>query len=411
MRILNESSLESLDGSASVTEPTRFSFLHPLKGGAPLSTVRKALVSLGRARFFVDGERLSVDVDPGREKGLIALDMIVRSDAQGLQRVVESALSEVDEIVIGVDGRSDDETRKVAEAFADIVWTFDADDLKLSRDDWTQNRIHFANARNLGRQKVQAPWTLFLDSDEVLKEGRPLKEWVRDHDQDGVGAFGIRVELGDVNHLDTQRLARTRFRWVNQTHNMLVFDESAIATDRVIMHDTSLRSQKEIDRRNAQRSEGVDGLKEEAEKGHVGALFHLAKHRAYEGALEEAVHYTTEYRARTEPHGLLSSDRGHLAALLAIRFFEIGDDVQAELWGFRSLLDGPNVESFCVLGDVAELREDIQSALIWYEAACLTPTTEARIQIPGAAAVRWGRRDALRRVLSGDKAVPKVESA
>lgn len=392
-------------GVAPVREPTRFSFLDPFHGGPALRELRAWANERGICRLSHSGDRIFVDLVPGTEQPLLALDMIVRSDAAGLRRVVLSAISEVDEIVIGVDGRSDDETLEVAKQLADRVWSFDHVDIGLSPEAWAANRIHFANARNLGRGRVAAPWTLFLDSDEVLLPGeKSFRTWIAEFNEKPVGAFGITVDMGSLKHMDDQRLALTHYRWANETHNALLMDQMAVRTDRTIVHDTSLRSAKEQQRRIAQRENGIAAMVDEAEQGNISAIFHLAKHKAFGGELAEAVKYTLAYRERTEIHGLLAADRAHLAAILALKFFEADNDTEAELWALRSLLDGPNIEALSLLGDLAELRGDLQAARGWYTAACATPIDPARINLPAAAENRFHRLAGIEKALNGEPA-------
>ncbi len=66
---------------------------------------------------------------------LIALDMIVRNASRSLVRAIESVRPHVDEIVIGIDSRTEDmETYKVATKYADTVLTFGHEDIGLTGD-------------------------------------------------------------------------------------------------------------------------------------------------------------------------------------------------------------------------------------------------------------------------------------
>ena len=105
--------------------------------------------------------------------------MIARSDAAGLARAIKSARPYVDRVIVGVDGRSDDETFAMACRLADETWNFFAADVGLSPEAWSADRIDFAAARNLGRARVKTPWTLVIDSDEFLEVSGDLRGFVR----------------------------------------------------------------------------------------------------------------------------------------------------------------------------------------------------------------------------------------
>jgi hypothetical protein len=394
--IIEPSSLDEAVGLP-LAGPVRFTFSSPLRGGPALGDIRRALASRGRLRFSGSRARLFVDVDPGEpESPVVALDMIVRSDALGLERALLSALPLVDELVIGVDARSDPETAVVAQAFADTVYTFYAGDIGLTEEEWKDNRIHFSNARNFGREKVKAPWTLVIDSDEYIERADDLRKLARDAGV--VDAYGGLVKLEGFTQYDRQRFALTSCRWRSGTHNVLPFKRpTSTETRLVIVHDNKLRAAGETARRDEQRTAGVVAdLTEEARKGNLNALFHLAKHLlVYD--IAEGVKLAQEFRLKAEPHGLLMYERTWLAFSAAWNLYETDSFDEVELWCIRALHDGPYIEALCLLGDVAEDQGDIERAWRWYELACAAPpANKIAITWPVFTDLRWGRRDGLR---------------
>jgi hypothetical protein len=381
-----------------ITGPARFVFVNPCRGGPRLSELRTLFTRRGlHFRFSGTPARIFVDVDlKPLEAPLVALDSIVRSDARGLERVILSVLPHVDEIVIGVDGRSDEETVQVAEAYADTAWRFHAADIGLSDEEWTKNKIHFANARNLGRMRVKAPWALFVDSDEYLARPIDFREKVRAADR--VGAFGIRIRLGTFEQHDHQRLARTGYRWWSPSHNQLTVTDEIENTDALIVHDTSLRAASEVERRTRQRDSGIADLEAAAAAGQLPALFHVAKHKLGAGD-PKAIEIVQDYRFKTEVHGPFADERAYLAFCVAFSFYERDDFVNAELWCMRAMLDGPYIDAMCLLGDIAEDQSDLELARAWYEAACAVPERH-RMRLPGLSDLRWGRRDGIRLALA-----------
>ena len=295
--------------------------------------------------------------------------MIARSDAAGLKRAVQSVGRYVDRIVIGVDERSDSETHVQAEALADDYWTFDAAAIGLTDEEWAADKMHFANARNLGRARIQLPWVLVLDTDERLVHSEDLRAFARKQPSE-INGIGLRVQTGVITQVDPQRLARVDCRWEDGTHNQLPVRHPFVTADALIDHKIDLRPQVEIDRRNAQRNAAMVAMEDVAEGGDLSAMYHVAKQAAFGKDVEKAVKWVSKYRFATEIHGPAGPDRAHLAFVVACSFFEKSAFLEAEGWALRALLDGPQIESLCLLGDLALLREDRPAALVWFEGAC-----------------------------------------
>ncbi len=317
------------------------------------------------------------------DRPLVALDMIVRNDSRSLQRALESARPHVDEILIGIDERTEDaETRKVAEKYADVVWSFGADDVGLSAAQWKANMIHFSNARNIGRAKVRAPWTLFLDSDEYMGCDLDLRAVLLRYLFTDVRAFAPIVGLGSFSFRDAQRLARTYLRWESPTHNQLPgAGIKSLEAGFEVIQDTSLRTEADRHRRAQQRDEGINLLRPLAAEGDINALFHLAKHEVYKGDLAAGVKYATDYRTVSLRHGPFADHRGALAVAVAYKYQIQKDPVQAEVWALRALQDGPHIQAFEVLAELATERGQAEHASVWMAMAKVTPVRQ-NMRIP-----------------------------
>lgn len=406
--------LTGLDGFEDTTfvKSARLVLPNPRHGGPSLLEIRQALGGKGRLRISGTQARIFVDVDPGElEAPLVALETIARDDASGLERMLLSVLPHVDEIVLGIDGRSQPETLKIARAYADEVHVFEADDIGVSPDEWAANRIDFAKARNIGRARVQAPWTLVLDTDEFFVLGADDVRAKVKAATDAVGSFAPDVVIGSGIFNDVHRLARTKYRWEKGTHNQLVRDRGPAPIDFKIYSDTSLRTVDEAKRRNDQRDRGIDELIEDAAKGDLTALFHLAKHRSggTPEELAEAVRLSEDYRSRIMPHDEhLSDERAWIALGLAFRFYQEDNLDEADRWACRVLLDGPHSTAFCLLGDIAEDQGDLARARRWYQAACAIDEI-GKIKWPGITELRFGRLAGIERALADPSSATTME--
>jgi len=382
--------------------PATFTVPLPTTGDYKLKDLRALCQEHGAVRFSpwaVDDRLrgLTCIIDGANELPLVALAMIVRDDTIGLERAIISCIDQVDEIVIAVDGRSNEDTQKVAAAYADTLLVFKAADIGLSDEEWAADRIHFAKARNFGREQVHAQWTLVIDADEMFATNVELRPLMRDLDPE-VAAFTVAIGSSTFEQRDVQRLARTHFRYFSATHNQLPITGKIEDADVFITMDVSLRSAEERDRRTAQRNHGILELLEAGKKGDLSALFHAAKH--YIGVRDEqGVALIEEYRLRTEIHGLLAAERVWLALSAAAFYHERDDLRRAEQWAVRALLDGPRLEAFSMLGDMAEEEGDLPRARAWYECACMMEPETSKFLLTSEIEQRFARRDGLRQVL------------
>ena len=114
-----------------------------------------------------------------RSQPLIAAAIIVKNEAEHLQRCLNSIKDFCDEIIV-VDTGSTDNTIEIATAFA----------TKVLHKEWKQD---FAASRNFALDAVTAEWVLYIDADEelVMDDVVALRQQVAD--AQGVMAFGLRM--------------------------------------------------------------------------------------------------------------------------------------------------------------------------------------------------------------------------
>lgn len=399
-------------------KPVTFVLPLPIEQGKHryrLRDLREICRRYGDVHFKPTSTGLQASIDRSRSfDRVVALDMIVRDDVAGLERALLSALGYVDEIVISVDGRSGDSTRALAEAYADTVSTFQAADIGLSDEEWLADSIHFANARNFGRAKVQAPWCLYIDSDEIFYCKLNLRDFLRRVEAADPKIEGVRIPIGtfEQSATDAQRLAHTICRFESATHNQLQIGGTTHAepppNSVLIYHDPAIRPAAEAERRERQRNAGIELLTKKGLEGNLLALFHAAKH--YLGADDErGLALAEQFRLRVDPHGD-DGMRAYLAIFATSYFIKRSDIPRAEMWATRALLEGPNLEAFCMLGDLAEADNDPQRARLWYECACAIEPGEGQFKLQDYARVRFERRDHFRGVLFKLRAAEQLAS-
>lgn len=103
----------------------------------------------------------------------ISLCMIVRNEADTIERCLRSAAPAVDELIV-VDTGSTDDTVRIARRYGAVVFSAEWED-------------DFAAARNVGLERATGDWILVLDADEELAEDAPerLRACVRDRSCSG----------------------------------------------------------------------------------------------------------------------------------------------------------------------------------------------------------------------------------
>jgi len=225
-----------------------------------------------------------------RDKKTVSLCMIVRDEAETLQRAIESVRSVVDEVVIGIDDQSTDASEEIARQSTD----------KVHRFKW---RDSFAAARNEMLAHSTGDWVLILDGHEVLREScvplfRKMLENLPE-DTDAVG-FRVQMDAGDNNVYGIQlRLFRNhgRLRYTGDVHNVVECDkEKTIGfADIVIDHFRTARNR---ELREKQRNEMVPRKMREAlakNPRHTKALYYLGMHAQERRDYRQAIEYYRRY--------------------------------------------------------------------------------------------------------------------
>jgi hypothetical protein len=112
-----------------------------------------------------------------------------------------------------------------------------------------------------------------------------------------------------------------------------------------------------------------------------------------------------DFRGRTSS-GAWATERGWLALRLARLYTDAKRFDEARTWALRALADGPRVDAFCLLGEIADQEGYTREALGWYEGACGMIDLPSWRATPGAppdrykfvdlTAGRESRREAIR---------------
>ena len=148
---------------------------------------------------------------------MLSLSMIVRDEAERLERCLASVAGFVDEMVL-LDTGSSDDTIAIAERCGAVVHQLP----------WPGD---FAPARNAALQHVRGDWVLVLDADEVLcdEAKAPLRQLMADPELLLINLLRLELGAAQAPYSNVSRLFRRHpaIEWSRRYHSMV--DDSVAA--------------------------------------------------------------------------------------------------------------------------------------------------------------------------------------
>ena len=148
---------------------------------------------------------------------MLSLSMIVRDEAERLERCLASVAGFVDEMVL-IDTGSSDDTIAIAERCGAVVHQLP----------WPGD---FAPARNAALQHVRGDWVLVLDADEVLcdEAKAPLRQLMADPELLLINLLRLELGAAQAPYSNVSRLFRRHpaIEWSRRYHSMV--DDSVAA--------------------------------------------------------------------------------------------------------------------------------------------------------------------------------------
>jgi tetratricopeptide (TPR) repeat protein len=170
-----------------------------------------------------------------------------------------------DEIVVGVDNKTTDKTKEIAEKYADDVFLFE----------WQND---FSAARNRLSRRIKTDWVFWLDGHEYV-ETPPNVDFLRKTDCDAIMCQN-RLDNGSVVRFP--RLHRSNLSYKDQVHNNLVAKKICTTEKIQIVHNRAGGQSKEsVEEREKQRNEmvvGIMGKRLKKDRKDTRASFHLGLH-------------------------------------------------------------------------------------------------------------------------------------
>lgn len=337
------------------------------------------LARLDPSRFPSDrGQRSNLLGIVGFEKAVpVSLTMPVRDEAADLEECLASFRGFVDEIVIGVDPRTVDNTREIAAKYADKVFDLTPEQLRGPADkpeEWVPEAgIHFANARNVCIDACSHEWVFMTEGHEKLWKGGDVLLHL---DQLPAACRVVGVTRTGGPPLMRQQwlfpwLAKRApdIRYERSTHNTLGYPDSTLVVslpqivtlhERVHEKDLARQKQRKVQNR-------IKLLDDWLRRGSEHSLHYLGAEWR-EWAPEKAIERFQQFLA-TGKHGAL---RYQTRLVLAKELARLGrgDEAIEALHGAEAD-DWTRKEHFVFLGDLWMERGEIERALTFYEYAAV----------------------------------------
>lgn len=331
--------------------------------------IRRDYSKYGMVRFHNwsgEHDRIMFSIDLGvTPEEEITLVMIAKDEAKGIERAILSALAFVDKVVVSVDSKTTDNTREIAERYADV----------LKEHVWADD---FSAARNFAQEGVTSRWILFLDGHEYIEKIGKVKDYLM---LDVEGIF-VTVKMESGMTFLYPRIYDSKIKFVGAVHNLNDCKTKRACPDFLIIHDREHGQDEEaIIRRNKQRETMLPkAMKAQLEKdpNNLRALFHLGNWYLMRRENALALKYYKLYMKHSK-----SPEEAYMVELnIGLCHATLGNPVRA-MWAFRraeKLL--PNRwETARVLGGLYFMEKDYKKA-VQILVSALTPSSRAYLYQP-----------------------------
>lgn len=319
----------------------------------------------------------------------LTLTLPVRDEGADLGKTLASFRGVADEIVVGVDPRTKDDTREVAARFAERVFELEDPACQdpgnpLHDPSVPESGCHFAWVRNQCMERATGDWTFMTEGHESLMAGRDvLLKLDQLRTPDGKQPDVVIVaRQGNRQRWGFPWLCRTdpRHRYVRSTHNTLEYPPGAVVVrvgDVVTLHERDHRNAAaRADQRAAQNRRSL--LDDWERAANLNSLFYLGQELRGDDPLE-AERYLELFLAQPGGAGLARYQaRLMLAKILELRARAPGTEPAEKRRAHeraREVLlgatadDWSRTEHWLWLGDLAFYDDQLEQALQFYRYA------------------------------------------
>jgi SAM-dependent methyltransferase/Tfp pilus assembly protein PilF len=236
-------------------------------------------------------ERILFYVDFGSQpRNDLGLSMVIKNEGLGLENAILSCIEHVDQIAIIVDTTSDDNSKKIAQMYAD----------KFADYFWENS---FCKARNTVQKMLTTEWALIIDGHEYVESMPDLTNFFTSK------YTGIRAEVRLENgfRFNSPRIIRQNVVWTKDVHNYPETPLNALCEGFVVVHDREgKQSAKSKEIRDKQRNEMIEKfMKAEIKKDPKAFTpwYYLGQHAFLNQKFKKGIKYYKQYLKRSNWKG------------------------------------------------------------------------------------------------------------
>lgn len=212
----------------------------------------------------------------------LALCMVVKNEAKGLKRAVESCLPFVQNVYILVDDSSNDGTYTLAGALTKNVSLFT----------WKDN---FSDARNMVAENVKEDFILFIDGHEYVEKHENLQSILNTE----FDSFFVRIKMDNGSIFEAPRIYKRGVKFDGNVHETLLLSAPVRYQGFLIVHDRlGGQAPESAQIREKQRDDQVPrllGSRLKKNPADTRASFHLINFALSKNEYKEALSYTRSY--------------------------------------------------------------------------------------------------------------------
>ena len=331
-------------------------------------------------RFF---EHVRVECMPGGyllgvcgvpKRFTLSVCLPARDEAEDIVRTLATYRGIADEIVVGVDPRTTDDTAELARAYADIVFELDSP-TGPPGEQVPGDGVHFAHIRNQCIERCSGEWIFMTEAHELLASG--VDELLT------LDQVPAEVEVGFViRHIrDNNRMKCWAHAWLfrnvphlrytRSTHNALTIDECA--ADKWLrlpgvktLHDRATRREEaRAEQRKGQNA--ADLARDWNENDDLTSLLYLA-HQFNAARSPKAI---TLLRTLLERADEINTETRYTARLMLARALSYADEYDAAEQVLLQAIgdDWRRIEHWLYLGDIARRDGKLEKAVQFYKYA------------------------------------------
>lgn len=175
----------------------------------------------------IGGYLLGVCGAPAKKGFTLSLTLPVRNEAEDLERVLASFRGAADEMVVGIDPRTTDNTREVAARYAEVVFELESPRGPPGDEVAAADGVHFSWLRNQCMARCTSDWIFMTEGHESLMAGTDtllrLDKIVPEH-----AGIGLVARTGAGQQWAFPWLSRrdSRVKYERATHNQLEWPKS-----------------------------------------------------------------------------------------------------------------------------------------------------------------------------------------